>query len=128
LTCPPVEGQTEQDRQEYLRAWEAWADEPVPPCLVVKFLPAVYGTVELPDGVRTPEQAEQFACEYARRHGRPVCLAVSRRLSVWIDRDGQVEARTEATPDRPNVPFMRLKGDERRFLWRFGRSGGQQGG
>jgi hypothetical protein len=115
-----VEALIEQDRQEHLRAWEAWVSEPVPMRLIVKYLPAVYGTVPLPQEIRTPEQAEAFACGYAKQHGQKVCLALSRRHSVWIDEDGQVYARTEATPDDPNVPFMRLKGNKTTFLMRFG--------
>jgi transcriptional regulator with XRE-family HTH domain len=111
----------EQDSQEELRAWEEWVSEPVPMRLIVKYLPAVYGTVPLPQEITTPEQAEPFACEYAKQNRRKVCLALSRRHSVWIDKDGQVYARTEATPDDPNVPYMRLKGSRTRFLMRFGK-------
>jgi hypothetical protein len=89
--------------------------------LIVKYIPAVYGTVPLPQEVTTPEAAEAFASWYARQHGRKVCLALSRRHSVWLDAQGQVSARTEATPDDPNVPFMRLKGSRTRFLMRFGK-------
>ncbi len=110
----------EQDRQEWLREWEQWVSQPVPMQLIVRYLPAVYGRVPLPEVVRTAEQAEAFACTYARQHGRRVCLAVSRRLSIWINNDGVVEARTEATPDDPNAPFMRLKGSGKRFLMDFG--------
>jgi transcriptional regulator with XRE-family HTH domain len=119
IDLPTVEDLMEQDRQEYLRAWEEWVNEPVPMYLVVKYLPAVYGTTQLPEGVKTPEEAEEYACEYARRNRRQVCLAISRRRSVWINQEGEVEARTEATPEQPNVPFMRLRGSNRRFLWRF---------
>jgi hypothetical protein len=55
----------------------------------------------------------------AQRRWRPtatarnVCLALSRRHPVWIDAQGQVSGRTEATPDDPNVPFMRLKGSRK---------------
>jgi transcriptional regulator with XRE-family HTH domain len=124
IDLPTVEDLMEQDRQEYLRAWGAWVNEPVPMCLVVKYLPAVYGSKELPEGVKTPEEAEKYACEYARRNRRQVCLAVSRRLSVWINKEGKVEARTEATPDDANVPSMRLKGSNGRFLWSFEESEG----
>ena len=118
-----VEQLIEQDRQEHLRAWEAWASQPVPMQLIVKYIPAVYGTVPLPKTVTTPEQAEAFACAYAREHKRQVCLAVSRRLSIWIDKEGIVYARTEAKPDSPNVPGMSLKGNPRRFLFGFGGGG-----
>src|SRR5262249_7336650 len=119
IELPTVEQLIEQDRQERLREWEEWVNQPVPMCLVVKYMPAVYGTVPLPEEVTMPEQAEAFACEYAKEHRRQACLAVSRRLSIWIDTEGQVCARTEAKPDCPNVPFMQLKGSGRRFLFRF---------
>jgi transcriptional regulator with XRE-family HTH domain len=121
IDLPTVEDLMEQDRQEHLRAWEAWANEPVPMCLIVKYLPAVYGTTQLPEGVKTPEEAEKYACDYARRNRRQVCLAVSRRLSIWINKEGEVEARTEAKPDQSNVPSMRLRA-KRTFLWSFGGS------
>ena len=70
-----------------------------------------------------PEEAEHYAWGYARRHQRPVCLAVSRRLSVWINQQGEVEARTEATPDQATVPLMRLKGARHGFLWSFSGKG-----
>lgn len=112
-----------QDRQERLQEWEEWVSQPVPMCLVVKYLPAVYGIEELPEAITTPEQAEKWACDYAREQGWHVCLAVSRRLSIWIDKQGHVYARTEATPDSPNVPFMRVRGSGRRFLFGFGEAG-----
>jgi transcriptional regulator with XRE-family HTH domain len=115
-----IEGLLEQDRQERLRDWEEWANEPVPMRLIVRYAAAAYGKVALPGAVTTPEQAERYACAYAREHGRRVCLALSRRLSVWINEDGRVEARTEATPDTSNVPSMRLKGGGEKFLLNFG--------
>jgi hypothetical protein len=116
-----VQSLIEQDRQEYLHAWETWVNQPVPMKLIVKYMPAVYGTVPMPEEITTPEQAEAFACDYARERRRSVCLAVSRRLSVWIDKGGNVEARTEATPGCPNTPVIRLKGSGRMFLAGFGR-------
>jgi hypothetical protein len=114
-----VEHLVEQDRQAHQRAWEAWVSEPVPMVLIVRYLPALYGTTALPEGVQTAEDAEAYACAYARRHGRRVCLAVSRRQSIWINQVGEVEARTEATPNQANVPFLRLKGSRDGFLWGF---------
>ena len=119
IDLPTIERLIEEDTQEHLRAWEAWVSEPVPMQLVAWYMAAVYGRVKLPEEITTPKQAEAFACEYAKQHGRKVCLAISRRHSVWIDKDGQVNARTEATPDDCNVPFMRLKANKTKFLMRF---------
>jgi hypothetical protein len=43
-----------------------------------------------------------------------MCVVVS-RLSVWIDGQGEIEARTEAIPGGPNMPLMQVWG--RRFLF-----------
>jgi hypothetical protein len=120
IELPTVQSLMEQDRQAYLQAWETWVNQPVPMQLIVKYIPAVYGTVPLPDEIQTPEQAEAYASDYAPKHGRSVCLAVSRRLSIWIDKNGEVLDRTEATPDYPNTPYMRLKGSGKKFLVGFG--------
>ena len=63
------------------------------------------------------EQAEACSCTFARLHRCRVCLMVSRRLSVWIDGQGEIEARTEAIPGEPNMPFIEVRG--RRFLLRL---------
>jgi transcriptional regulator with XRE-family HTH domain len=120
IDLPTVKELIEQDRQEYLRDWEKWVNEPVPMQLIVRYMAAFYGNKALPEDVKTPEDAEKYARDYAKNHGLRVCLAVSRRLSIWISKEGEVEARTEATPDDSNVPFMRVKGDKRTFLMGLG--------
>jgi hypothetical protein len=45
--------------------------------------------------------------------GQLARLVLSRRWSVWIDANGQIQARTEARPGEPNMPLMRVRG---RFL------------
>jgi len=111
-----IEQLAEQDRQERLRAWESWVSQPVAMQLIVRLMPAVYARKPLPEEINTHEEAEAFACEYARENHFRVCLVLSRRHSVWVDAKGQVYARTEATPDQPNVPFMKLQGNIRTFL------------
>jgi transcriptional regulator with XRE-family HTH domain len=120
IDLPTVEELIEQDHQERLREWEAWVSQPVPMQLIARIIPAVYSAVPLPEEVTTPEQAEAFAIEYAKENKRQVCLVLSRRLSVWIDAEGKVYGRTEARPDGPNAPFMRLRGSGKKFLFRFG--------
>jgi transcriptional regulator with XRE-family HTH domain len=119
IDYPTVERLIEQDRQEHLRAWEAWVNQPVPMQVVVRYLAAAYGKVKMPADITTHEQAEAFACEYARIHHLRVCLVLSRRQSVWIDNEGKIYARTEATPDKPNMPWMQLRNDQRKFLFQF---------
>jgi hypothetical protein len=104
----------EQDRQERRRVWDEWADQPVPMRMIVRIMAAMYSEQALPAGVETPEQAETYARNFAKAHRLKVCLALSRRLSVWIDESGEVIARTEAKPDEDNEPWMEIGG--KRFL------------
>ena len=43
------------------------------------------------------------------------------RVSVWIDRERQVYARTEARPDSPNMPFMVLGGGRKKVVFGIGK-------
>ena len=40
-----------RDRQEYVDAWNRWADEPIPVQAVVRVLPGFMAGIKLPDGV-----------------------------------------------------------------------------
>ena len=98
--------------------WEAWADEPVPMQMIVRLMAAVYSPHPLPAHVTTAEEAEAYAREFAKERGHRVCLALNRRESVWIGRDGHIEGRTQARPGLPNIPYATL-GGRRKFLLDF---------
>jgi hypothetical protein len=112
-----VERLAKEDRQERLRAWEPWVSEPTPMHMVVRLMAAIYVRKSLPAEITTQEQAQAWACTFARLHRCRVCLVVSRRVSVWVNAEGEVEARSEARPHEPNMPFMQVEG--RRFLLDF---------
>jgi transcriptional regulator with XRE-family HTH domain len=118
IDLPTVEALMEKDQEDHLQRWQEWVNEPVPMCLVVRYIPGVYGRQALPEDVKTQEEAESYACQFARQSGKKVCLALSRRHSVWIDETGKIYDRTEATPNHPNAPYMSLKSG-RKFLFQF---------
>lgn len=93
-----VEKAVEQDRREY----EEWLDEPIPMKLVVRAIPGFYASAEVPENL-SPEEAEKWACQYARKKKKMVCLVLSRRESVWIDEQGEIYSRTAGEP------FMTIK-------------------
>lgn len=94
--------------------WQAWLNEPVPMRLVIRIMAGVCAEVRLPSSVATTEEAEAYARQFAKAHRVKACLAISRRVSVWIDECGEVVERTEAQPHYSNVPYMQIGG--RRFL------------
>ncbi len=101
-----VKKAVEQDRRDY----EKWLDEPIPMTLVVRIMPAVYADVKVPENL-SPEEAEEWACQYARKEKRMVCLVLSRRESVWIDEQGEISSRAAGRP------FMSIGG--KRFSFRI---------
>ena len=106
----------EEDRQAFLKSWKEWVAQPIRPYVVIRWIPAVYQSVELPAGTITLEQGESFAAERARAVQKRACLVWSRKLSVWFDECGNVTSRTEASPGAANVPFMRLRAGLRNFV------------
>lgn len=111
-----IDALIEQDRRESLRLWDEWANQPIRPHVVIRWCPAAYTMRMVPDDIETDEQSEGFAASTAREVGRRCCLIMSRRYSIWFDKSGNIETRTEATSGNLNSPHMRLKGIQRSFL------------
>ena len=104
--------------QKDLADWTEWANEPIRPYLVVRLMAAIYSPAELPDEVRSVEDAERYASAFARERKLHVCLVLSRRLSVYFGDDGSFRYASEAVPGgKPNQPYAEIGG--RRCLMRF---------
>ena len=97
--------------QKDLEDWTRWANEPIKPYLVVRLIPAFYTQGELPDEVRSVEDAERYASGFAKERRLQVCLVLSRRVSVYYAEDGTFRYASEAVPGGgPNEPCMRIGG------------------
>ena len=118
LNLEKVERLMQKDQEEYEQEFEEWATVPIRPYMVVRYMAAVYGRCELPGDIKTSAEAEEYASNYAREKGLMVCLVLSRRESVWINKKGQIYHRSEATPYTPNVPHMGLKKSNKKFLFK----------
>ena len=96
--------------QEDIDANEEWLDaHPVEPHLVLRYMAAVYGQCNIPDSIKSSlDESIRFASDKAVEIGLRVCLVWSHRLSIYYDRDGKEEGRSEKRP------YMSIKG--RRFL------------
>lgn len=119
-----IDALIEEDRQRFFKLWNEWANQPIQPHLVIRWIPAVYQSKELSESVKTLEEAERVAAETARHWRKRVCLVWSRRQSVWLDEEGKITTRTEAAPGVANVPTMRLKGGKRHFVLDHPAAGG----
>lgn len=92
------------------RGWLAWADEPIRPYLVLRWMACVYQRVEWPDDALAPEAAEARAARLARERKRMVCLVLSRWLSLGFDSTGREYQWLETTPDVPCEPYVVIGG------------------
>ncbi|MBX9579362.1 MAG: helix-turn-helix domain-containing protein [Gemmataceae bacterium] len=103
-----VAGLAARDRDEADRAWEAWADEPVPVEVVVRAVPGLFARHPLPPGLDDPDEVVAYARGLARNWRKVVVVVLSRRLSVTIGEDGVVRGRNVASPDRDVRPGVRV--------------------
>lgn len=101
MKLDPIE--VEKAVTQDLRDYERWLDEPVPMTLVVRMMAGFYVDVKVPETL-SPEEAEEWAREYARRANLRVCLVKSRRESVYIDKNAEVEF---IIPERPHMMMKR---------------------
>jgi hypothetical protein len=105
----------DRDRQEYVNAWNKWADEPIPMQAVVRCIPGLMAGIKMPDEVTTAEQAVAWAVATARRLHKKVIIVASRRVSYTIHEDGRVDGPFIATPDHDVLPSMSV--GNKRFLF-----------
>lgn len=90
-----------------LTAWNAWADEPIRPYLILVPIPGINVHERIPDeAILSREAAEAWALERVR--GGRAALVWSRRQTTWIA--GKAIWRTEARPEVPNEPYAIVRG------------------
>lgn len=107
---------TRQDRLAYLQAWQEWADRPVPIRVVMRAVPGFMVGVALPDDVSTADAAITFGRSHATRYHKKVFVVLSRRESVGITEDGEVNGRFQTRPNSDPCPLASVK--RVRFLFR----------
>jgi transcriptional regulator with XRE-family HTH domain len=62
-------------------------DEPLPPRVIIRWLPAFYGQLALPDGC-TVEEAVRLAEQFSRTKGYRTCVVLSRLRALYVEPDG----------------------------------------
>lgn len=115
----------DEDRAEYEAMFERWVNEPIEPYLVRRAVAAVYLKRRIPEELlerNDPDELERYASRMAAEWRSKVCLVKSRRECTWVDEQGMIYLRTNATPAMPMMgPVMWLKGRQRpAFLLEIG--------
>lgn len=105
-----------QDRLAYLRAWEAWVEQPTPISIAMRAVPGFMVGMSLPTEVTTPEQAIAYGQALAARLHKKVFVTLSRRVTVGITEAGEINGHFYARPDSDPAPYMAL--GRAKFLFR----------
>jgi hypothetical protein len=99
----------QEDQRAYIAAWWQWANQPVPWVVRRRDAPLFVPPWSVPEEITTQEEAEACARQFAIDNHAPV-VYLSRRISVWIDCEGRITSRHEASPGEVTLPYMQLKG------------------
>ena len=91
------------------RQYQAWMDEPVPMVLTVRIMACVYQTRRVPEGLDR-YAALVWAVGQARAEGRAMCLRVSRRERIWIERGGTSYSADLVRRGTEHLPAMMMGG------------------
>ena len=84
-------------RLEY-EDYKDWLAAPANPPAPYLLRSPIRGCIGLPEELTTVAEMEQYAADYARRHGAAVCLVLSRRIWMKFDKDGSLNEVVEAQP------------------------------
>ena len=104
------------NRNSFIRKFEEWVNIPVPRRMIVRLMAAVYNEQKLPEDIKIDDDAIDYGCGFAKEHGFRLCLMLSRKISIWIDHQGEIERITRATPGEPNHPYMMMDGIQRLLI------------
>jgi hypothetical protein len=82
------------DRKRLEREISVVGDSPVPIHLSIRRFPGFWVAQPLPDGIDTPDKAENYARKLAVEKGVKVCLSTQDFGTVCFDASGMVASRT----------------------------------
>jgi hypothetical protein len=84
-------------RLEYLD-YKEWLAAPANPPTPYLLRSLIRGCIGLPEELKTVEEMERYASDYARKHGAAVCLVLDKRIHVRFAADGSLRDIAEALP------------------------------
>jgi hypothetical protein len=94
LNSPDERTRTRLAYEDY-KDWLAAPANPPTPYLLRS---PIRGCLGVPDNLKTVEEMEQYAADYARRHAVAVTLVLDNRIRVRFAKDGSLESIAEAVP------------------------------
>ncbi len=98
-----------RDRDEDRRKFEEWLSEPIEMYYVMRIIPAIYLSYDLPTNINSEEEAFKFVANIAKEKHKKCCLVLSRKEKIYIDEDGDIEVKIETKYGDEGYPYVRVK-------------------
>ncbi len=107
-----IENAVQKDKENF----ETWLNEPVPKEMIVRLIAAVYIKHKIPSHIKTDDDVLEYAKKYAVKNHFKVCLFLNRKVTYWINKDGNGFKTTTSFENPLNKPYMEVQGNENKFL------------
>jgi hypothetical protein len=78
--------------------YKDWLATPANPPTPYMLRSPIRGCLGVPDNLKTVEEMEQYASDYARKCGTGVCLVLNKRIAVRFAADGSLKDIVEVVP------------------------------
>jgi len=74
----------EKDRDKDRRKFEKWLSEPIEMYYVIRIIPAIYISYNLPTNINSEDEAFNFVAGIARERYKKCCLVLSRKEKIFL--------------------------------------------
>lgn len=98
-----------KDRQELEEEFEKWVSEPIKPYYILRIIPTIYSSYDLPINFPTEEQSIEYVAGIAKEKQKKALLCLSRRENVSINEKGEVIGKFKTTMEDAHYPYTRIK-------------------
>ena len=104
-----VNSLVEKNREKDKKDFEQGLSEPIEMYYVMRIIPAIYVSYELPTNINSENEAVKFVAEIAKEKHKKCRLVLSRKDKIYIDEDGEIEGRFETKFGDEDYPYLRVK-------------------
>ena len=98
-----------KDRQDQEEEFEKWVSEPIQPYYILRIIPTIYQSYDLPINFPTEQQIINYVAGIAKEKQKKALLCLSRRENISINEKGEVTGRFKTTMENVNYPYTRIK-------------------
>ena len=108
-----------KDIEEQKIKWNQWADTAIDPYLTIRYMPAVYGTKNIPkEFTSSRESAEWWCSQELKRFRSKGYLSWTRREQTFFERGGSNPWQCKATFEEPPAcAWMQVAGSSEKFIF-----------